>query len=49
MNTFTKDRNFETVIYYIDYEGCPMECTKEEYEAEQERLNSQAEVRNETT
>ena len=27
--------------YYIDYEGCPMECTKEEYEAEMERLKAQ--------
>ena len=25
-------------IYYIDYEGCPMECSKEEYEKEQDRI-----------
>ena len=42
MNTPTQDRNHETVIYYIDYEGIPMECTKEEYEAEQERLRIQS-------
>jgi hypothetical protein len=25
-------------IYYIDYEGCPLECSKEEYEKEMARI-----------
>ena len=28
-------------MYYIDYEGCPIECTEEEYNKEQERMLSQ--------
>ena len=36
------------MMYWIDYEGCPMECTKEEYEAEQKRLLAQMGGTNET-
>ena len=35
------DHNDGKAKYYIDYEGCPMECTKEEYDAEMERLKAQ--------
>lgn len=27
--------------YWIDYEGCPLQCTKEEHDKEMERLNFQ--------